>query len=378
MNAVRWNLKYASLAGAVAATLTACGGGSSDTPDTSGIASLPAELLLRPAAGNCTALRNGVYRTVAPRTNRALIDQYGKITITDVGTLLVKFDDGSTDNLTANGVCRYLADNGNTDLVVSPAGVVVGRSKIGDDTTHHLEIAIPDQAHTQADISGNWSAIRMHGDNGTFSGAAINFSVDAAGAVTSTFCNNPQTWDVITCGPIETGVLLLKANSDGGFDNVRNGTPIGRTFAYRAGGGELMLVSVDSDGTFTLSTRQQHTISLPTVGTVSTGWTVSLNDQLTSVGPLREFSNTVVSVDTTAGSFVRKTNNPGATNHHLETLLANRPRDGYIYRVPGTAPADDGTTENVSAFIALSMRGMGITPLLFPAQKTFFLAVSKP
>ena len=378
MNAVRWNFKYATLALAVAATLTACGGDSSNAPDTSGIASLPADLLLRPAAGNCTALRNCVYRTVRPKPNSELAAQYSKFTITNVGILSVTPLNGNPGNWTASDPCRYTDDNGNTNIVVSPAGVIVKSSQSGDDVTHHLEIAIPDQAHTQAEISGNWSALRMHGNNGTFSGAAINFSVDAAGAVTSRFCNNPQTWDVIVCDPEETGVVSLKANSDGGFDNVRNGTLIGRTFAYRAGGGELMLVSVDSDGTFTLSTRQRHTDALPAVGTVNTGWTVSLNDQLTSVGGLSEFSNTVVSVDTAAGSFVRKTNNPGATNHHLETLLTNRPRDGYIYRVPDTAAADDGTTVNVRAFIALNLRGMGMAPLLVPSLKTFLLAVNKP
>lgn len=348
----------------------------STAPVTSGTPSLPADLMLRPAASNCAALRSGAYRLVMPKANRTLTDQYGKITVTNVGTLSLVFPDGGTGNWTANGPCRYSDDNGKSDIVVSPAGVIVARYTNDDGATHHLAIAFADQVHTLAEISGNWSAMSINGDNGIFTGAALSLALDGAGALTGSFCSNPQTWDVTTCATIPNG-RSLKANPDGGFDSMNGGTLEGRIFVYRAGGGELMLVSIDNDGSFTLATRQR-TNGLPTVGTVSTSWGLSMGNQLTSVSTLSESASSVVSVDTVANTYVRKTNNPGTTNHHLETVRINNPHGGYTFRVPGTTLADDNTTVNIRDFTALSLRGMGVTPLVLSSQKTFFLSVSKP
>ena len=57
--------------------------------------------------------------------------------------------------------------------------------------------------------------------------------------------------------------------------------------------------------------------------------------------------------------------------------MANNPRNGYTYRVPGTAPADDGTTATVRDFTSLSLRRMGMRALLVASQNTSFLSVSQ-
>ena len=70
-------------------------------------------------------------------------------------------------------------------------------------------------------------------------------------------------------------------------------------------------------------------------------------------------ASTVVSVNAATSRHVRKTHNAGTTNDHLETLLINGPRDGYTFRVPGTAATDDNMTVNIRDFIALNLRGIG-------------------
>lgn len=343
-------------------------------PVTSGTPSLPADVALRPAASNCAALRSGTYRLVHPKANTALADQYGKIVINDVKTMAITFPDGSTGNWAANGPCRYTGNAGRTDIVVSPSGVVVARYLADDNVTYLMAIAFPDQSHTQAELVGSWNAISLNGNNGLFAGVLIRATVDATGAATPTFCGDPTsaTWNTSACTTLPSGTLDFKANPDGGYDSK-----YGRAFAYRAGGGELMIVEVDGDGSFTIITHQR-TNSLPTVGTVNNSWGLSMGPQLTSTSTVSESGNTVTSVDATAGSYVRHTHNPGTTNDHDETLRVNNPFDGYTHRAPGTAPADDGSTATIRDFTALGLRGMGMSVLLLESQKTFFVSVSKP
>lgn len=71
----------------------------------SGTPSVPAELALKPAASNCSALHSGSYRIVHPVAGAALADQYGKISI-DAATLAVTYTDGSTGTWSASGAAN--------------------------------------------------------------------------------------------------------------------------------------------------------------------------------------------------------------------------------------------------------------------------------
>ena len=369
----------ASLTTTVAATSTTTVTGL--PPVTSGTPSLPADFALRPAAGNCAALHSGTYRVVSPETNTALANQYTTFTIDAASTTLsVTFPDGTIEHWTATGPCTYSGGSSNTtDIVVSPSGVLVARYLKDDNVTYGMAIAFPDQAHTLSELSGAWNALSLNGNKGQFAGVRISSTMDATGVVNATVCGDPTsaTWVTTTCQTLPAGTLAFRANADGGFDVMDGGTLGGRVFAYRAGGGELMLVEVDNDGSFTLMTHQR-TNGLPTVGTVNNSWGLSMGPQLTSTSPVSESGNTVTSVDATAGSYVRHTHNPGTTNDHDETLRVNNPFDGYTYRAPATAPADDGSTATIRDFTALGLRGMGMSVLLLESQKTYFVSVSKP
>lgn len=336
---------------------------------------LPGDLLLKAAARNCAALRSGNYRVVFPAVNTALADQYGKITI-NAATLGLIFTDGSTGTWAENGPCRYSDDGGKTDIVVSPAGVIVARTTENNGATHHIAIGIPEQSHTLAELAGSWSAIGINGgNNGLYTGAAFSHTTDAAGVLTAiTFCGDSPNWDVkTTCVAVPNGTVTFRANSDGGFDSIENGRVGGRAFAYRAGGGELMIVSIDSDGSLSVSTKQRSN-GLPAVGTISTSWNLAQGEQLTSPSAVTATSNTVVSTDAAAASYVRSQRTVGGTNDspHPETLFANNPRNGYTFR------AADGSTVPFSEFTALGMRGMGISALLLPSPKWFMFSVNQP
>lgn len=282
--------------------------------------------------------------------------------------------------MTANGTCRYTGANGKDDIVVSQAGVIVARSTNDSGVTYHLAIGFPEQTHTLAEAAGAWNALSLNGGNpGLFAGVAVSSTIDAAGAVNATFCGDPTsvTWDTTTCQALPAGTLALTANSDGGFNVMNNGKLGGRAFAYRAGDGELMVAEVDNDGSFTMSTKQR-TNGLQAVGAVTTNWALSLGSQLTSTVAVDASSNTFVSVDAAAGSWLRKQNTVGLNDGHLETFLANNPRAGYSFRAAGTALRDDGLTATFSAVTSLNLRGMGLNAVLVPTAKRFQISVNQP
>lgn len=373
------------------APITFAGGGT-NTPVVQTVAvvlngtpSVPADVALKPASSTCSALHSGTYRVVMPAAATTLPLQYGKLQI-NAETLAIIDTDGSTSTWAANGPCQYTADAGKSDIVVSPAGVIVARYVNNAGTTYNVAIAFPDQSHTQAELVGNWNALSMEWTAAAtattpalYTGTAMSATITAAGALTAgMFCQNTATWDVKVCTNVPDAQLAITANTDGGFDFFDKGAINGRVFAYRAGGGELMLVEVDTDGSFTMFTHQR-TNGLPTVATGKTSWSVFIGKALTSPNALGASNQTILSVDTTAGSWVRNSaNNVGLTNTHAETLFGNNPRNGFTFRAPGSAPAADGTTATISEFTALGLRGMGLSPLLLPASKSFLISVDKP
>ena len=117
-------MTLATLTDVIAATSPAA-----PAPTASAKASLPADLLLKPAASSCSSLRSATYRVVLPAAATALADMTGTIII-DAASLAVTYTDGSTGTLTAHPTeaCRFTDDDGHTDLVVSAAGVIAMRS----------------------------------------------------------------------------------------------------------------------------------------------------------------------------------------------------------------------------------------------------------
>ena len=358
------------------------------TPATapSGTPSLPAELLLKPAAANCAALRSGDYRVVQFESSPA--GKYATSVVTlDATTLSVdNHDGGAPGKLIPVGTCRFTNENA-AELVVSQAGVIAIRAK-NDAGVYRNGIAFPEQTHSVAAMAGVWNSLGFERDSNTAStfhneAATVTFGTDGKiSAVTS--CP-----DVKTCTDL-TGTALpsitLSANTAGGF-NLTNTTDnwVDRIFAYRAGGGELMLVDISGGGSFSLSTRQR-TNPLPTVGVASRSFDVSVGSNLLSAGAIGESGNTIKTTDatTTPQAYTRSTfgyfNNGATFATWDQSLQANQPRAGYTLRPAqtGVPTSAAGVTTTTREFVALGMRGMGLSAVSIPFNNTFIVSVGQP
>jgi hypothetical protein len=138
-----------------------------------------------------------------------------------------------------------------------------------------------------------------------------------------------------------------------------------------------MLVLVEDDGRLLFLT-QKRSNALPTVGVKNTTWNASLNGMLMAPTPIGISSNTVLSVDTAAGSYVRQQHFADGAFDYSETLFANNPRDGYTFRPAAMTTAVGGTPVQVRAFDTLVMRGMGFSAVVIQANRALILSVNQP
>jgi hypothetical protein len=349
------------------------------------VATLPAELLLRPATPTCAAMRSGTYRLITPTAN-ATIAQQTSLVVFDATTLGITRADGSTGTWTANGACRF-TDQGagySADVVVSQAGVIAGRYTRDNGVSYRTFVGFAEQKHTLAELAGEWNNMNMGPLASGFVGSAGSLSINAGGVVTAgAICENTSTWAVDVCTPIGPTILPFVppfvANPAGGFDltDVTTKELIGRVFAYQAGSSGLMLVSVGREGGFGFSTPNKS-LALPNVGAVTTSWNLDTIASLTSAGAIYQRSNTVTSVDSAAGSWVRTQKTPGTSNDHPETLFINNPRPGFTYRSAGTSTAIDGSLQTINEFTGLRLPGMGFGPVLLSKLKLFEVFVVAP
>jgi hypothetical protein len=262
------------------------------------VASLPADLLLKPAASHCQALRSGSYRMVLPAKGSALAEQTGTITV-DAQTLSVTYTEGSPGTWTpGSDTCHFTDDGGKTDMFVTQAGVIVARYTNDDGASYAVGIGLPVQTHTLADLAGTWNASGLsENDAGTaYTAVTGTVTVNDAGVVSGvTWCQNDATWSVTgaDCVALTATLSTLQVNASGGFDSFEPGSTAvgGRVFAYRAGNGDLMLVAIDTDGSLLLFTKKR-TNGLPSVNAMNTTWNVALNAQLAAPAAVGISSNT--------------------------------------------------------------------------------------
>ena len=359
----------------------------------SGTPSVALDVALQPAAATCAALRSGTYRVIEPQIENPAnsgSSSTGKVTInatSSATTVVVTESDTSTSTLTAvsGAPCRFANAAGDV-AVVSQAGVIAFRNADGS-----AGVVFPEQSIALADLAGDWNFLFYDRANLTdpLGPKALSATVSSAGvfAVTN-LCD-----DAKTCVTTGLPTVSVTVNVAGGFDFNLSTTEHSRLFAFRAGGGEIMMVGTGADGTFAFGTRRR-TNGLPAVAAAFAGWNVGINNVLvgTTYGPrglaINESSNTVTSVDTVNDFFIRSnvTNTVGPITRP-ETIYANAvagtARQGYRWRQPATGVLNSaGATVNVSEFVDLPLRGMGMNVSVFPtanvAASSFNLSVTKP
>jgi hypothetical protein len=346
---------------------------------TTGVASLPANLLLKPAASNCSALRSGDYVVINPRSGSTLADQTGTVsfnasTLTWTDTSVS--DGGGT--MTANGDCRYTIDTDN--YVVSQAGVLMGSNTEAGVTG--LSIIFPKQTIAVSELAGTWN---MAGIN---TGETIplfhgTVTIDSSGlATTLTDCEGAAPGGACeTVTSTATNGIRVSSNSAGGFDLVS--TLVGdawtdRLFAYRAGSGHLMLLVISEDGSIAALSKQR-TLGLPTVGAAAYtgGWDLAVNSQLTA-GSLTAYAGgaLVTAVDAATSSVTRMQKNTAGVDDYTDTVVLNSPRAGFNYRAADTTTSVlDGRTVTIRARANLHMYGVGVSFQLVPHINSLRMSV---
>ncbi|HSM21337.1 MAG TPA: hypothetical protein VK876_03910 [Rubrivivax sp.] len=327
-----------------------------------GVVSPAAEMLLRPAAPNCSALRSGTYRLVflAPGEGGAAFTDTMTV---DAAALTATGSSGEATPLLAAGACRYTLPEGG-ELVVSAAGVGVLRSAEAAGLVAGL--AFPEQRHAVSVTQGAWNYMGL-ADGALALGA---FTVDDTGRTTSgRFCDSAGICEEGTPDERETFV----AHAEGGFSYDG-----GRAFAFRSGGGEVMLVALSPDGAFALATRKAPT-GLPPVGRLSRSWNFTVTPQYTVPFALSVSENTTVSHAEDGSSWRRDAViDFAAGTTRPETVRIDMPFEGFIHRLAETVTTSSGGSSNVPAWIGLSLRGIGVTPVGLPDNQRLILSVGMP
>ncbi len=350
------------------------------SPSTAEPVSLPPELLVKPKAATCAWLPSARYRLIktAPSTGSTVT----ALELLDFNATTLTFTSVSNPAdsfaLTPNGNCRFRLANGpaaDLDLVVAPSGVLVVRALIGadDDTvavaargTTRLIVALPVQDIPVASLAGTWNYIgwERSGSATAFAETGVIATVASSGAITGVKCSSlltPESSCTTEAGPFAT----FSANSAGGFNLTSNDPSdpyVERAFFYRAGNGELMGVTLDaSQGSIGFITKVR-TLSLPAVGAVSTAWNLDLSTGGLASSALYYRTNTVVSVDTVAGSLVRNTANDGSTVTVPQTIQYNKARAGHTYRPGANVTNSAGSPATVREVYSLPLSGFGVTP----------------
>jgi hypothetical protein len=319
-------------------------------------------MLLRPAAPNCSALRSGTYRLVflAPGEGAATFTDTMAV---DAAALTATGSDGEATSLQAAGPCRYTLPEGG-ELVFSAAGVGVFRN--AETAGFVTGLAFPEQHHAVSVTQGVWNVMGLA--DGVL--ALGEFTVDDTGRITAALgCDSAGDCEQETPDAGDTFV----ADDAGGFSFDG-----GRAFAYRSGGGKVMLVALWPDGAFALATRKTPT-GLPPVGRVSRSWNFTVAPDYTAPFALSISENTTVSHAEDGGSWRRDAVIDFAAGvTRPETVQINLPLEGFIHRLAETVATSTGGTSNVPAWIGLSLRGIGVTPVGLPDNQRLILSVTQP
>lgn len=364
----------------VATNAAAIQGGSANEPTPSTNA-LPADLLLRAKASNCDSLRSTTYRiikltTSATQADTAPVTSFETVTI-DAAALTATFtSDNSVMNLVANGNCRYTLTDG--DALVSPAGVMVLRHMVGSDddtvgaadrSNYRLMIGLPVQTNLSvADFAGTWNFLGME-RTVPASPLAGTVVLGANGVMSSSSCFDQPIDTVAASCTVDTAPSQLTAHADGAF-TLASTNPADpwsdRVYGYRAGNGELMILSLNAFGEFSFGTRQRS-LTLPTVSDSSTQASVFADGGMVASQALQINVHTIASVDAGTGSAVRNTASNGSAVTVPQTLRYDQARTGYLQRTAATGvTASDGSTTNVRAFQGLPLVGVGLTVVYLP------------
>lgn len=339
-----------------------------------GTPSLPADLLLRPAAANCAGLRSGTYRVLLSDPD----EPHATVTI-DAPALTLTGSDGTSWSIEADGKCRFKEAAG-SEYAVTDAGIVVSRLET-ENRIFRAAVMFPEQPITVAEVAGSWNGLSLedasadgegyiHSMTQTFGSdgrlSALTYCGKDAGKVAS---------DCVSVNNAAEGLpdVRFSTNADGGLTltNTTDGWT-GRSFFYRTGSGDLLYAE---GGHLTLSTAKRS-VELQAVGSMSEGWQAAIATNYTVSSAMTPFKSTVRSQDATNGLILRDAVIDFTTGvTRPERIESNRFREGYRHRIAETVTASNGSSVNVGEWLALTLRGTGLTAVgVLTGTQSYILA----
>jgi hypothetical protein len=264
--------------------------------------------------------------------------------------------------------------------VTVPGGGYAGALMFLEQVIRDKETGAPTSENV-AQLAGNWNALALEQ---TVTGGPVHltsstFTLNGAGRVKAlTVCDAAVAG--CTTSPFDQvpDISFSFNASAGGFDVVDATTGRrARAFAYQAGGGHLMMVTLTRDGQLSFSTLQLAA-SLPEVDSVNESWDIALATNLDAGTAFANGQSMVTSVDEELGQYQQQAViDFGADVTRTETILINDPRDGFRYRPEATVPDSGGGDSLVTEQLALPLLGMGLVPAGGLADNSLTLVVQK-
>lgn len=305
---------------------------------------------VQPAASHCASLRSGSYSLIDMGAENES-DRVRRITI-DAIAMTVREADGTVRNAeaVAGKPCHYTSEEGRTNTVVSPAGVLLHHIVPGDGSPARLAVSLPAQNITPAQLEGTWNTVELgYEDSSLFAvNSYANVVIDATGKLTAlNDCKYMQPC-VAATGGLPAG---FKATTGGGLYVEEDDGSATRFFAYRAPSGDMMLIGVSSS--IVIVGARQAPLSLPAVGETLTYWDVALNNRF-GAGDLVADVRSITAANAVEGTYSRGPSYNGFT----DSIRINTPRPGM--RVRESCTSSTGTVTTCGT-ISMPLPGMGIT-----------------
>jgi hypothetical protein len=316
--------------------------------------------VLAPSSTDCAGLKTGAMRVLnfADGTDALVQVDASAMTATMAG---------STYTLGKNASCDYtLNDAAATRVLVARSGVAVLLQ--GSGTSGVVAVAIPEQTLDVAALAGTYDRVQY----------GSTFDTESGDFGTTVFAADGQNGLSVNC-PLGVGNCVedtqskgkLVANAAGGFDYVENGASEGRIFAFRNASGRTIMVGHSPDGTAAVL-AQQAALSLPAVGAVSSYWQFTVNGN--GLGAVSSESNTIMTVDTAAGSVTRQF----ASDSHFDTLGFDTPFQGARYRATNACTTSTGGAFSCNGVVQLPLGGLVLSVSSVPAKHFMTVSINQP
>lgn len=334
---------------------------------------------LAPVASDCVWLKGGKYRIINPSETDPKWKAH-LLTIDAVAKTAVD-QDGVSVTFTSDGSCQYTIDE--TDfthkVTVSAAGLLLVHSQSKTVATDRsIAIGLPEQTLPVAEFAGVWNGASWDAGSGIatpgFVAGSEEITFNASGQITAVSSCRGLAACTVESGPFPA---FSTNATQGGFDLIEAGAPVGRAFLFKTLAGKAAFVFVANDGLQVIVATRKGTLgTLPAVGTVSSFRQFQLNGNGT-VSTLTEDANTVTAIDATAKTVTRLQ----ASNNRVDMLGYDKPRDGLRYRGLNTCSIA-GVASNCAETVQMPLQGMGITLSMSvgtnPATAFYQVSVIKP